>query len=167
MATPTYTLIGSVQLSGDAASITISSIPNTYRDLIIRSEVTAPGSFFDVRYRFNSSSNIYNWQKFRVRNNSTHQTNLSKDQNYYDATDISTGSQYNQAIIEIRDANVSDGSRNKGVISFSNDGIATSSFSAGKVDISGAVTAVTIFTNDGISYPLGAGSIMYLYGIEA
>jgi hypothetical protein len=54
MPTPTYTPLATVTLGSTASSVTFSSIPATYRDLIVVCEFVPSGSFFDTGLRFNA-----------------------------------------------------------------------------------------------------------------
>jgi hypothetical protein len=58
MPTPTYTPLATVTLGSSAASVTFSSIPATYRDLILTVVGTSTGSA-DGLLRFNGSSSNY------------------------------------------------------------------------------------------------------------
>jgi hypothetical protein len=52
----TYTLISSNVLSSSAASVTFSSIPSTYTDLVLRSSARSSTATLNVRIRFNSDT---------------------------------------------------------------------------------------------------------------
>jgi len=66
MATPTYTAIASITLSSSASSVTFSSIPQDYRDLVLAAEITHTANA-NNRIRINNdSSAIYSFvQMFR------------------------------------------------------------------------------------------------------
>jgi hypothetical protein len=61
MATPTYTLIASNTLTSASNTVTFSSIPATYTDLIMFTKLKASGGSVDIIYaQYNSdSSSIY------------------------------------------------------------------------------------------------------------
>jgi hypothetical protein len=60
MPTPTYTLIDSVTLGSSAASVTFSSIPQTYGDLVLTINATTAGNTAaGVRFNNDSSDNYY------------------------------------------------------------------------------------------------------------
>jgi hypothetical protein len=66
----TYTLISSNVLSSSATTITFSSIPQTYTDLVLRtSAVTDETSqgYYDCKIKFNndSTSTIWSWTRLR------------------------------------------------------------------------------------------------------
>lgn len=57
MPSPTYTLIASNTLSSSAASVTFSSIPSTYTDLVLRFSVRYDGATFaNMRLTMNSDT---------------------------------------------------------------------------------------------------------------
>lgn len=58
MATPTYELIESITLTGNASSATFSGIPNTYQDLVIHAGIIG-ASISQISFRVNSSSTNY------------------------------------------------------------------------------------------------------------
>lgn len=67
MATPTFELIDSIDLSSSALSVTFSSIPSTYRDLFLT--VTINGYTADygyLQYRFNNDSGSGNYQSVQA-----------------------------------------------------------------------------------------------------
>lgn len=60
MATPTYTPIASITLTGSASSVEFTSIPQTFRDLLLVSRGIASSSIQYPLYRFNNdTSNVY------------------------------------------------------------------------------------------------------------
>lgn len=61
MATPTYQLITSYTLGSNAASISISSLPPDYRDLIVIAETELATSNSGINYRLNGDSGSYYW----------------------------------------------------------------------------------------------------------
>lgn len=58
MPTPTYTLIASNTLSASAASVTFSSIPSTYTDLVLRVSMRhdSAATLFNIDVRFNGDT---------------------------------------------------------------------------------------------------------------
>jgi hypothetical protein len=56
MPTPTYTPLATVTLGSAAASVTFSSIPATYRDLILVTDTLASSNSLVLRLRFNADS---------------------------------------------------------------------------------------------------------------
>lgn len=60
MPTPTYDLLASSVLSSSASSVTFSSIPATYRDLVLVAEMKSTSGTATVLLRVNGSSTGYN-----------------------------------------------------------------------------------------------------------
>ena len=56
MPTPTYTPLATVTLGSAASSVTFSSIPGTYRDLVIVFKPITSGSIFTGSMRFNGDT---------------------------------------------------------------------------------------------------------------
>ena len=57
MGTPTYTALANITLGSSASSVTFSSIPATYRDLVLEIVIQPSGTALDnVFLRFNSDS---------------------------------------------------------------------------------------------------------------
>lgn len=52
----TYTALSTITLSSSASSVTFSSIPATYRDLVLVSQAKTTGTTNTVLFRFNSDS---------------------------------------------------------------------------------------------------------------
>jgi hypothetical protein len=59
MPTPTYTPLATVTLGSSAASVTFSSIPATYRDLILVGQFTGSSAAAALNLRFNSDTGNY------------------------------------------------------------------------------------------------------------
>lgn len=57
MPTPTYTALANITLSSSASSVTFSSIPGTYRDLVLVCSITnASGGTNTINIRFNGDT---------------------------------------------------------------------------------------------------------------
>ena len=62
MPTPTYTALANITLGSSASSVTFSSIPATYRDLVLVCEGIPTNVSDMIRLRFNGDTgNNYNW----------------------------------------------------------------------------------------------------------
>jgi hypothetical protein len=71
MPTPTYTPLATVTLGSAAASVTFSSIPATYRDLVIVFDASiTSGATADYQVLLNSSTTTYN-QSYTYGNGTT------------------------------------------------------------------------------------------------
>jgi hypothetical protein len=66
MPTPTYTALANVTLGSSAASVTFSSIPATYRDLILIARGTSASSADDVRVYYNADTNNANYSSVQM-----------------------------------------------------------------------------------------------------
>jgi len=62
MATPTYTLIDSVTLSSSATTVTFSSIDQSYRDLVLVTDVISDTANTSGRIRLNSMAGSTDYQ---------------------------------------------------------------------------------------------------------
>jgi len=78
MATPTYELIDSTVLGSASASVTFSSIPADYRDLVLVSNVI--GSSGNVRLRYNADSSLIYSEVSMYGNGSTTTSNSNTSQ---------------------------------------------------------------------------------------
>jgi hypothetical protein len=67
MPTPTYTPLATVTLGSSASSVTFSSIPGTYRDLILIFDGTGSGTTGNLRMTFNGST-LSNFTDVRMYN---------------------------------------------------------------------------------------------------
>ncbi len=73
----TYTLIASNTLGSDAASVTFSSIPGTYTDLVLRASVRGTNSGSTLtRFQFNSDT-ASNYSYTMLRGDGTNVTSLN------------------------------------------------------------------------------------------
>lgn len=70
MATPTYTALGTVTLSSSAASVTFSSIPQNYRDLVL--VINGKGSIDEnPTYTINGSTTGFSWVRMSGNGSTT------------------------------------------------------------------------------------------------
>ena len=74
MPTPTYTPLATVTLGADAASVTFSSIPATYRDLILI--LNGQSTAGEISFRLNADSGS-NYSQVFMRGSSTTQSGAS------------------------------------------------------------------------------------------
>lgn len=81
MPTPTYDLIASNVLSSSASSVSFSSLPSSYRDLIIVADIKSPGAFDGATaalITFNSTTTGYSWVRM-FSNSSSAQSDTGTD----------------------------------------------------------------------------------------
>jgi hypothetical protein len=166
----TYTLISSNVLSSSAASVTFSSIPATYTDLVLRfsSRDTGAGTISDVWLRFNSSSSSYSYTVLygtgssagSFRGSAAAQSLL----NYGDGSGA-TANTFSSGEVYIPNY---AGSANKvhSVIHAQEDNATAARINAGANlwSNSSAITELTILPESSRSFV--AGSSFYLYGIS-
>jgi hypothetical protein len=160
MATPTYDLIDSEVLASAASSVTFTSIPGTYRDLILVTEILGDGGNATALQRFNGDSGP-NYPYVFMSGNGTSPSSSSGagDQQFYGSGGSSTIK--GLATHQIFDYTATD--KHKTVLTtryqVSTGAVATFASRWGNT---ASVTQIDIF-------PLGsnfaAGSTFYLYGI--
>jgi hypothetical protein len=168
----TYTLISSNVLSSAAASVTFSSIPGTYTDLIafatIRSD--SPSTENALQVRVNGSNTSYSETYIRTQGGSTGSGRGSFGYllNSY-ATNGSASTSNTFGTSEHYFPNYA-GSTNKVISEFSvSEGSSTSypgiAATAGLWSNTSAITSIT-FTPSGATLGFVSGSSFYLYGIK-
>lgn len=158
MATPTYELISSQVLSTSAASVSFTSIPATYRDLVlvVEASVTGGASAF-LRFNSNSGSN-YNYVLMRG-NGSTATSSKANAQ-----TELFIGYNFNKGLYKISIMDYSATDKHKSTISRTDNANQTEAF-AGRWAITSAVSSITFTLSGGESWT--SGSTFYLYGIAS
>jgi hypothetical protein len=162
----TFTLISSQTLSSSAASITFSSIPSTYTDLLVRISGRSTGSSTVIELTLNGSSSSYTNKRLygdgsataSDSNNTTFISNIGLDDtgftaNTFSNTDIYipnyTGSNYKSTS--------GDG------VSENNATLAFSMLAAGLWSNTAAITSITL-AQGGAN--IAQYSTAYLYGIK-
>ena len=168
MPTPTYTALATVTLGSSASSVTFSSIPATYRDLILVSSVACTSTGDTMRLRFNGDTgNNYNW----VFMNGTGSTVTSSQQSNQNQLDFSAFvgiptvvGRYNN-ILQIQDSSATD--KHKTILSRTNqdgDTFPGTTALAGRWANTSAITSINVFTS---TFNFIAGSRFDLYGVIA
>jgi hypothetical protein len=164
MPTPTYTALATRTLTGTAASVTFSSIPATYRDLILVTDatITAAGSTDGYGLRFNGDTGS---NYFYVRMVGTG----SAAQSAQATTTFALGGVIGDVnkgltMFQIMDYSATD--KHKTVITRSNGGFANwTQASASRWANTAAITSVLLRSNS--SYNFSIGSTFSLYGVIA
>ena len=163
MPTPTYDLIASNVLSSSASSVTFSSIPGTYRDLVLVATIQTVGPDFSLtRARFNSDTGAnYNWVVMSGNGSTANSSSTSGEtylQLYFASTanvgdiqqmrlmlmDYSTTNKHKSGLVRADEAN-------GGTDAFATRWASTS-----------AINAVEIYA---AGNNFASGSTFYLYGI--
>jgi hypothetical protein len=155
MPTPTYTPLATVTLGASASSVTFSSIPATYRDLILVCEYTNASNGL---LRFNSDTGS-NYTYVRMYGNgSSASSDSGPDTGFAIATGSSTSGQ--TSIIQIMDYSATD--KHKTVLI--RNGLASTfvNASANRWANTAAITTVSFQVGT-----YGAGSRFDLYGIAS
>jgi len=156
MATPTYTPIASITLGSSASSVTFSSIPQNYRDLVLVFNGNGTSDSFLFSY---PNSDTGNATQVIMQGNGSN-TSSSAFSGLSWGT-INTGGK-TQAILQWMDYSVTD--KHKTVLIRDPEGIVLSIARAARWASTAAITSLEIVTNSGL---VTAGSTFALYGIEA
>ena len=164
----TYSLISKSILSSAASSVTLSSIPNTYTDILIK-----------ISARDNSSA-VGNNLLFQINGSTTSQSvraisgDGSSAPNTYGTTPLFFTSNGNNSTadtfsnMEVYIPNYASTTINKSVsvdsVSENNNTTAYAQLSAGLYASTTAITSILFTTNGGVNFL--SGSSFYLYGIK-
>jgi hypothetical protein len=170
--TGTYTLIASNTLSSTSATVTFSSIPATFTDLVlVITGVGATGTTFPWM-RFNSlSTNIYSDTHLYGSGSTTGSGRRTAQSRGYVAEYVELGTtQVTNTIVHIMD--YSNSTTNKTYLVRNNNATTGTYVGAeaivGMVQLTSAITSITIGTaSTGTDYNFASGSTFKLYGIEA
>ena len=165
----TYQLISSNVLSGTAASVTFSSIPSTYTDLVVRvSTRTDASPFASDRYYFNSGT--ANGSQTFMYGSGSAAASSADGAVTYNYTFISVpGSTYTSNTFGSEEIYIPNyaGSTKKPSSAFgTTENNATASYisaNANLFDLTSAITSITMYPSSG-NYV--SGSSFYLYGIK-
>ena len=158
MATPTYTPLASTTLSSSASSVTFSSIPQTYGDLILTWDVDISATTGQIILRFSGDTGA-NYSRVQMRGDGSAAASFAAD----GATQLfAYSSPYDKfwGNIQIMDYSATD-KHKTGLIRNDNVGEFTVALASRWANTS-AVTSIEVFT-DGETYL--AGSTFSLYGV--
>lgn len=167
MPTQTYTPIATNTLASATSTLTFSSIPGTYTDLVIvANTIIASGSTFpECSLRFNSDTATNYSNTYFLGTGSSVITGRGSNYNYADCGYLSANSgNPNTRIINIM--NYANTTTNKTVISraSSDNGAQVTAYANLWRKTPEAINSITIFTQSG-NYAIG--STFTLYGIKA
>lgn len=158
MGTPTYTAIASQTLTSSASSVTFSSIPQDYRDLILVVNAVKDGAGFSI-ITFNAdSSSIYS--RVNMVGDGTSATSGSATGAYI--RESSTLTLEHHDIFTIFDYSVTD--KHKSILWRHNDAGVTVEAIACRY---GSTSAITEITWSPYGDNFNAGSTFSLYGVAA
>ncbi len=164
MPTSTYDLIASNVLGSATANITFTSIPDTYRDLVLVMSITSAVSDFYPGLRFNSDTgNNYNYCEARGNGTSASSFNGSSETfgTIYGAfASTTTGADYVVHILDYATTN-----KHKMFLARSNRSNQLVAMNSGRwANTNSAISSITI-GSFGNGNTAAAGSTFYLYGI--
>lgn len=164
MATPTYELIDSQILSSAASSVTFSSIPSTYRDLIVvGSDITCGGTYY-LQYRINGDTGS-NYGRIYMYGNGTSAV-AGRDAGLSVATLNQSGvSATNPTSFKLQIFDYAQTDKTKTIIGRSNSPSDETLAITTRWDSTSAISSLEFF-DQGASN-LQAGSTFYLYGVAA
>jgi len=159
MATPTYTLIDSTVLSSAASSVTFSSIPADYRDLVLVVEASTTASGYST-LRANSDSGS-NYTYVHMNGNGSGTSSATGTASTLNLYPYFYAGNKNLVITQIMDYSATD--KHKTALARGNDPTTTGAYAiASRWANTAAITSLTLAIAD-----WAAGSTFYLYGIEA
>jgi hypothetical protein len=170
MPTPTYTPLATVTLGTAASSVTFSSIPATYRDLIVvmnaRSVYSADRSD-DLQYRFNADSGSnYSWVNMAGFDSSTaSSSSSSQTSGRIGVLETSSDSNTNNGVLIFQVMDYCATDKHKTALSRTNIARNFVAAHANRWASTTAVTSINVFGNRGSN--LAAGSTFSLYGVIA
>ena len=168
----TYTLIASNTLGSSAASVTFSSIPSTYTDLVLKvsarnSRTTNTTSLIRIRLNSNSGT-VYSFTRLAGDGSSASSANGSAEtygQSDFISTNLATSNTFGNGEIYIPNY---AGSSKKQISSFgvSETNATTQSMGTSAIlaDITSAITSITVDAN---TFNFVSGSSFWLYGISS
>lgn len=158
--TGTYTLIASNTLGTAAGSLTFSSIPSTYTDLILICDIKASAINNEVWIQCNGDTAANYSATTLVGNGSTPASYKYSNTNYaYPQVSTDPGSQ--NAIVQFMD--YANTTTNKTILSRSNNVANLVQTTVSMWRSTSAITSILVYANG--TYPIGA--TFKLYGIEA
>jgi hypothetical protein len=168
MPTPTYTPLATVTLASAVSTVSFSSIPATYRDLIlitnIRTTKSATSDAVFVRANSDSGSNYTRVGMFG--NGSTTGSFTGTESGYYLAVtgNTATSGVFDMNILQIMDYSAAD-KHKTALLRESENQITTVLAEAQRWANTNAITTLTVVPQTGPN--LAAGSTLSLYGVIA
>lgn len=166
----TYTLIASNTLSSAAASVTFSSIPQTYTDLVLRVSTRTDGSADNtlLGVRFNNDTNTNYSSILLTGNGSTASSStLGTFANTYlgqTVANTATANTFNNGELYVPNYTASQNKPISGIgIAENNSTTAIIRAVAGLWQVTSAITSITLISGNG---NFMTGSSFFLYGIK-
>jgi hypothetical protein len=168
MPTPTYTPLATVTLGSSASSVTFSSIPATYRDLVLvyagRTTSTADGDALIARYNGDTGSN---YSQVRMAGFGTTTFSGSFSGTVHEVgrlhTSISDNTNPSQGLVNLMDYSATD----KHKTSVSRSGYAANLVDATAARWANTAAITTILLFPATTTNFAAGATFNLYGVIA
>lgn len=161
MPTPTYTPLATVTLGSSASSVTFSSIPATYRDLILVVDGTTSATNVGMAFRANGDTGPNYATVIMAGNGSVTSTVAGSAAIYADVLYAADTSKFN-GIIQIMDYSATD--KHKSLLTRSNQGGTFVLAYASRWANTAAITTVNLLT---ATSSWAAGTTFSLYGVIA
>jgi hypothetical protein len=159
--TPTYTALATTTVSSAISSITLSSIPATYRDLILVSMASSNDAFRQYRIRLNGDTGAnYN----EVAMYGTGSTTSSQAGTSSEITIYNSGSGGNFSVITTQFMDYAVTDKHKSLLTRASSPAQTIGALANRWANTAAITSIQVFTPVGT---FDTGMTVSLYGIEA
>lgn len=160
MATPTYKLIDSTTLTSSTSSVTFSSIPQTYGDLIIIYSGKTTGSTGQLKWSYNNSTVGYAMVNMEATGSSGRTAQATQDHIYvsYQYSELSDYGEMAQ--IQVMDYAATD--KLSPTLIRGGRPNAGASASIALQNSTSAISSIEFLT----STPLAIGSSFHIYGIE-
>ena len=163
MPTPTYVALANLTLGSSASSVTFSSIPNTYRDLVLVFQgTTNGGGAMGLGARFNSDTGSNYSNVFMAGDGSS----ASSGSGTSDRMDIGfvSGTRGN-TLFNIMDYSATD--KHKTSLARYNNSAVQTVARAYRWANTNAITSINLYNSSGNSETFASGSSFALYGISA
>jgi hypothetical protein len=162
MPTPTYTALATVTLGSSASSVTFSSIPATYRDLVlVHAGTSSNGSLNSLLLRFNGDSGSNYTLVYMEGNGSSANSGTGS------GTGVNAGftvsSPVSNNITQIMDYSATD--KHKTVLSRKNTSSSNANAQASRWANTAAITSIVCTVDSGATF--STGSTFNLYGIAS
>lgn len=164
MGTPTYTPLATITLGSSATSITFSSIPATYRDLILvcNWQNSSTGSAGRLQINGDTGSNYFGVWMTGTGTSAVSASESSETSARVAGASVGLANTYsNIAILQFMDYSATD--KHKTVISRYGSASTESQATASRYASTSAITSIRFF--DVLGQTFAAGSTFNLYGI--
>lgn len=163
MPTPTYTPLATVTLVSAAASVTFSSIPATYRDLIIVTDTLNSTGSENFKMRLNSDSGgNYLMAAMRGNGSTASASNITSTAAFLDNEAFGDAANRHNHIIQLLDYSATD--KHKASLSRAYSGNRAVDAIAIRWSNTSAITTIRLFYEVG---NINSGSRFDLYGIAS